>query len=81
MSVDQAAEKVCRRAAGYLLVKFDKGEFGRAVDRHEQVEPALRRAGFRDVDMEIADRIDLEPPFCRCVALDFRQLRDAECRW
>ena len=51
-SGDQAAEEVCRRAAGDFLVKFDEGEFRRAVDRDEQVEPALRRADFCDVDME-----------------------------
>lgn len=76
-SGDQAAEEVCRRAAGDLLVKFDEGEFGRAVDCHKQIEPALRRTDFRDVDMEIADRIDLELPLCRCLTLDFGQLRDA----
>src|ERR1700687_5016036 len=55
---DQVAEEVGRRAALDLFMYFDKGEFGGAIDRDEQVELALCRPNFGDVDMEVGDRID-----------------------
>ena len=74
---DQAAQEVCRGAARDLLVQFDEGELGRSVDRDEQVELALRRSDFGDVDMEVADRIGLEFAFGRGFAFDLRQSGDA----
>ena len=41
---------------------LDKDELGGAVDRDEQVELALCRPNFGDVDMEVADRIGFELP-------------------
>jgi hypothetical protein len=39
--LDRAAQEVRRRPARDLLVRFDKGEIGRAIDGHEQVELAM----------------------------------------
>jgi hypothetical protein len=40
-------------------VQFDKGELGGAVDRHQQVELALRGAHIGDVDVKLEHcRID-----------------------
>ena len=79
--LDQPTQEICGVAPRDRLAEFDKGELRGPVDGDKEIELALGGSNLRDVDMEIADRIDLEPPFCRCVALDFRQLRDAECRW
>ena len=50
---DEMAEKVGRGPSRDLLVKFDEGELGYAVDRHEQVELALR-----DLDLDLRRRRD-----------------------
>jgi hypothetical protein len=71
------SEEVGCRAAGDLLVQFDEGELGCAVDRHEEVELALLSSDFGDVDMEIADRIGFELTFGGGFAFDLRKLRDA----
>ena len=57
---DEVAQEVGGGTARDLLVQFDEGELGRAVDRHEQVELALGGADFGDVDVEVADRVGLE---------------------
>ena len=50
---DEAAQEVCGSAARDLFVQFDKGELGGAVDRHQQVELALRGAHFGDVNVKL----------------------------
>ena len=60
---DQAAQEVACGAARHLLVHFDEGELRRSVDGDDEVELALRRSNFGDVDMKIADRIGLEFAF------------------
>ena len=55
---------------------LDEGELGVAVDGHQQVELALFRADFGDVDVEVADRISLELLAPGAVALHVRQTRD-----
>jgi hypothetical protein len=57
-----------------FFVQFDKGELGGAVDRHQQVELALRGAHFGDVDVKLADRVGLELALGRGLAFDLRQL-------
>jgi hypothetical protein len=52
-------------------------ELGDAVDRDEEIELALRRLHFGDVDVEEADRIGLELALGRSFALDLRQPRDS----
>jgi hypothetical protein len=76
-SGDQVAQEVGSDTGGGLLVQFDKGELRRPVDGDQQIQPALSRADFRDVDVEITDRISLELAFGRGLAFDLRQLRDA----
>jgi hypothetical protein len=58
-------------------VPLNEGDLGRAVDRNQQVELALLGSDFRDIDVEVADRVALElgPP--RLVALRLGQPRDA----
>jgi len=53
----QVAKEVGGDARAGLFMQFDEGELRRPVDRHEQVEPALRGPHLGDVDVEIADRI------------------------
>ena len=71
---DQAAQEVPRGLARHLLMQLDKGELGGAVDRHQQVELALRGAHFGDVDVKLADRVGLELALGRDLAFDLRQL-------
>ena len=59
---NETSEEVGRGAACDLFVQFDKHELGGAVDRDEQVELALCRPNFGDVDMEVADRIGPKLP-------------------
>ena len=47
---DQVAQEVTGYAARGSLVQRDEGELGRAIDGHEQVQPALRRVHLGDVD-------------------------------
>ena len=47
------AEKVCGGPACDLLIQFDEGKLGYAVDGHEQVKAALCGADFGDIDIEV----------------------------
>jgi hypothetical protein len=44
-------------------VKFNERELRRPINGNEEIEPALDSLHFGDIDMEEADRIDLELPF------------------
>ena len=59
------------------LDQFDESELRSAVDSHEEVELVFRGANFRQIDMEVADRIVLELLPSSLVAFDFRQPADA----
>ncbi len=74
---DQRAQEVARDTAGDRLMQLHKGELGRAVDRDQQIEPALLGSDLRDVDVEEANRVSLElgPP--RLVTLGVGQPSDA----
>jgi len=70
---DQGFEKVrCRLAVG-CIVKSGKGELGRAIHGHEQMQLAFLGVHLGDVEMEIADRVGLEWFLRGFVALDLRQ--------
>src|SRR5215208_7338641 len=58
---DQVSEEVSGDATGGFLVQFRKGKLTRAVDGYKEVELALLRPHLGDVDVEVADRIRLEP--------------------
>jgi hypothetical protein len=53
-----------------------EGELRGPIDRDDEMEPALRGSDLGDVDMEIADRIDLELALGRGFAFDLGQPRD-----
>ena len=57
-------------------MQLDKGELGRAVDGHEEVELALLGPDLRNVDVEEADWVALEPGALRLVVLHLRQPAD-----
>ena len=73
---EEVTEKVARDAGGRLLVQFNKGELGRAVDGDEQVKLALLGPDLGEVDVEVADRIALEFAAVGLVAVDLRQATD-----
>lgn len=58
-------------------MQFDESELRGSVDRHEHVQLTLFGADLCDVDVEVADRVALELPLRRLVALDIRQSADA----
>jgi hypothetical protein len=76
-SRDQVSEEVAGNAAGDPLMQLHKGELGRAVDRDQQVEPALLGSQLGEVDVEVADRVALELGSLRLVAVCVGQPRDA----
>ena len=53
----QPEQELSRDGSGGLLVKFDEGELGGAVDRHEHVQLALLSPHLGDIDVEVADRV------------------------
>jgi hypothetical protein len=57
-------------------LQFDEGELRGAVDRDDQIGLALSGSDLREVDMEIADRIELEVALRRGFAFDLQQARD-----
>jgi hypothetical protein len=57
-------------------VQLDKGELGRAVDGHEEVELALLGPDLGNVDVEEADWIALEPGALRLAAVRVGQPAD-----
>ena len=58
-------------------MQLDEGEFGRAVDGDEQVEPPFRRVDLSQIDVEVAERVGLEARPLGLVAVDLRQSADA----
>src|SRR3954453_15303653 len=78
-SRDQVAQEVAGNAPGGFLVQFRKGKLTRAVDGYKEVELALLRPHLGDVDVEVADRIRLEPLLraCRPRARAGARCRDA----
>src|SRR3954454_8585844 len=74
---DQVPEEVAGDATGGSLVQLGKGKLTRAVDGYEEVELALLSPHLGDVDVEVADRIRLEPRLGGLVALGLGQARDA----
>jgi hypothetical protein len=57
---DQRPQKVPRHTPCGFLMQLGKGELGRAINGHKQVESALFRVHLGDIDMEVADRVALE---------------------
>jgi len=62
-------KEVARHTPRRPLVQLDKGELGRAVDSHEEVELALLGPDLGNVDMEEANWIALEPGALRLASV------------
>jgi len=69
-------EGSCRLHIG-LVNEFDHSELRGPVDGHEEVELALGRSYFGQIDMEEADRIAVKHVLPGLVTLDLRQPADA----
>ena len=69
--------QVGARGRRICFVDDERPRLGGAVDRDEEIELALRRLHFGDVDVEEADRIGLELALGRSFAFDLRQPRDS----
>ena len=70
---DQIAQKLrCYHLRGSGM-KLGKSKLGRSVNSYKEIELPLDGLHFGDVDMEIADRITLEPLFNRLVSPDVGQ--------
>jgi len=74
--LDERAQEVTGDPARGFLVQLDKGELGGAIDGDQQVESALRRVDFGDVDVEGAERVGLEFTLGRGTAFDLGQPGD-----
>lgn len=73
---DNMAQKVGGGLAKGLAMQLDEGEFARAINGHEEIEPALRRLHLGDVDMEETDGIALELLFRRQIAVQIGKTAD-----
>ena len=73
---DQRRRKSPRRARG-LLMQLDEGELRSPVDGDEQIELTLCGPDLGDVDVEVADRIDLELALVGSLPFHLGSLRDA----
>lgn len=73
----EVTQEVACDAPGRLPVQLDEGELGRPVDGDQQVKPAFGRLHLGDVDMEEADRVDLELLLRGLFAVDVGQAPDA----
>ena len=72
-SVSEIAQEVCCDPARRIAVKFNERELRRPINANEEIEPALDSLHFGDIDMEEADRSDLELPFGDLLTPDIRQ--------
>ena len=72
-SVSEIAQEVCCDPARRIAVKFNERELRRPINGNEEIEPALGSLHFGDIDMEEADRSDLELPFGDLLTPDIRQ--------
>lgn len=73
---DKMAQKVGGGLAKSLAMQLDEGEFARAIDGHEEVEPAFRRLNLGNVDMEEANRVGFELLFRRQIAVHIGKTAD-----
>ena len=74
--LDQCLADVDRDALGGPFMHLDEGKLRGSIDRDQQIEPAFFGAHFRDVDVEVADRVGLELLAPRPVAVELRQSGD-----
>jgi len=74
---DEMAKEVGGDRRRSLLVQLNEGELGCPVDNDEEMEHTLLGPHFRDVDVEVPDRVGFELLLRRLVPLDIRQLADA----
>lgn len=58
-------------------MQLGEGEFGRAIDGHEEGELALGGLHPGDIDVKASDRVALELPPDGLVTLDIGQTRNA----
>ena len=73
---DQVAQE---RGSGHfpgLLVQFDIGELGGAVDGHEEIQFAFSRLNLSNINVEVAERVGLELLLGGLVALDLGEAPD-----
>ena len=59
-SVSEVAKEVRCDPACRLAVKLSKRELRRPIDGNDEIEPSLGSLHFGDIDVEEADRVDLE---------------------
>lgn len=76
-SFSEIAEGVCCNPSRRLAVNFNERELRHATNGNEEIEPALGSLHFGDIDMEEADRIDLELLFGDFFTPDIGQASDA----
>lgn len=74
---DQGVQEGRRRPGIRFFDEVGESELRSPVDGDEQVQLAIRRAHFGDVDVEVADRIALEGLLARLVARHVGQAADA----
>jgi hypothetical protein len=78
--LDHPFQEGRRRGSSGLLDQLHNGEFARSVNSDIEIELAFGGLDLGDIDVEIADRIDLEPLLGGLVAFDLWPPRDAVTR-
>ena len=61
----EVAQELDSNGTGCPLVQLGKGKLGGTVNRHQQVQLTFLGLHLGNVEVEIADRICLEPTFLR----------------
>ncbi len=59
--LDEVQQEVDLDTPNCLLMQVGEGELRGPIDGDEEVEPALRSTHLGDVDVEVTDRMGLEP--------------------
>lgn len=73
---DQMTQEIAGDPSRGSLVQFHEGKSACPVNGHEHVQLAFARAPFRNIDVKVADGIDLEL-LLRLVTVRLRQAGDA----
>ena len=74
--LDEGAQEISGDASRGLFVQFHEGKLGDPVDGNQQVKPTLSSLNLGNVDVKVAERVDLELALARRGGLDLGQSGD-----
>jgi hypothetical protein len=72
-SFDEIVQEMACGTSFTFAMKLDEGELAGPIDGEEQTEPTLRDLNLGKVDMNVANRVTLEPGLRRLLDVDLGQ--------